>query len=46
MIDKRLGKRKVKGIDEKILHPLAVRLLKERIEAEKINRKNEKNAST
>jgi len=42
MIDKRLGKRKLKEIDMNLLHPLAVRLLKERIEAEKINKKEEK----
>jgi len=46
MIDKRLGKRKVKEIDMSLLHPLAVRLLKERIEAEKTNNKEEKNACT
>lgn len=46
MIDKRLGKRKIKEIDIKLLHPLANRLLKERIEAEKINVKESNEISS
>jgi hypothetical protein len=35
MIDKRLGKRKMKAIDPKVLHPLAKRLLYERVTLER-----------
>jgi NhaP-type Na+/H+ and K+/H+ antiporter len=46
MIDKRLGKRKIKEIDINLLHPLAKRLLKERIEIEKISDRAENDACT